>query len=179
MARKAIPEATQASVLQKSRRRCCLCFGLKGEDEVRSGQLAHLDGDNENAAEDNLVFLCLDHHDEYDSAPRLSKGLREREVKNLRDELYKVMDYRFRTVTSGPLAIIYDETRYCFREDNKQCVMYRIAVRNEGLATVNNVGVKIRDITSDQQSRGNDLRRLLGLRLSVSVNPLGGTHSRV
>lgn len=55
MARKSIPDATQANVLLKSRRRCCLCFWLKGEDEVKKGQLAHLDGDNENAAEDNLV----------------------------------------------------------------------------------------------------------------------------
>src|SRR5688572_11541664 len=98
MARKAIPEATQASILLKSRRRCCLCFWLKGEDEVKKGQLAHLDGDNENAAEDNLAFLCLEHHDEYDSIPRLSKGLREQEVRRWRDELYKEMEYRFRTV---------------------------------------------------------------------------------
>lgn len=173
MARKPIPEATQANVLLKSRRRCCLCFWLKGEDEVKKGQLAHLDGNNENAAEDNLVFLCLEHHDEYDSTPRLSKGLRQREVKKWRDELYKEMEYRFRTVTPGPLTILYDEARHCYREDNKQCAIYRIAVRNEGQSTINNVGVKIRDITSDQQPGDDDLRRLVGLRLSVSVNPSG------
>src|SRR5262245_11958222 len=88
MARKAIPEATQVSIFLKSRRRC-LCFGLKGEDTVKKGQLAHLDGDNENFAEGNLVFLCFEHHDEYDSIPRLSKGLREQEVRQWRDELYK------------------------------------------------------------------------------------------
>src|SRR5262245_496676 len=98
MARKAIPDATQANILLRGRRRCCLCFWLKGEDEVKKGQLAHLDGDNENSAEDNLVFLCLEHHDEYDSIPRLSKGLREQEVRRWRDELYKEMEYRFRTV---------------------------------------------------------------------------------
>src|SRR5688500_7944698 len=52
---------------------------------------------HENAAEDNLVFLCLEHHDEYDSTTRLSKGLREQEVRGWRDELYKEMEYRFRT----------------------------------------------------------------------------------
>ena len=98
MTRMAIPDAVQANILLKSRRRCCLCFWLLGEDEVKKGQLAHLDGDNENAAEDNLVFLCLEHHDEYDSIPRLSKGLREHEVRRWRDELYKEMEYRFRTV---------------------------------------------------------------------------------
>jgi hypothetical protein len=83
MARKAIPDATQTSIFLKSRRRCCLCFWLKGEDEVKKGQHAHIDGDNENAAENNLVFLCLEHHDEYDSTPRLSKGLREQEVRGV------------------------------------------------------------------------------------------------
>ena len=33
MARKAIPDATQATILLKSRRRCCLCFWLKGEED--------------------------------------------------------------------------------------------------------------------------------------------------
>jgi hypothetical protein len=75
--------------------------------------------------------------------------------------------------TAGPLTILYDEARHCFREENKQCAIYRIAVRNEGQTTINNVGVKIRDITSDQQPGGDDLRRLVGLRLSVSVNPSG------
>jgi len=98
MARKAIPDATQTNIFLKSRRRCCLCFWLNGEDDVKKGQLAHIDGDNENASEDNLVFLCLEHHDEYDSIPRLSKRLREQEVTKWRDELYKEMEYRFRTV---------------------------------------------------------------------------------
>lgn len=173
MARKPIPDGTRANILLKSRRRCCLCFWLKGEDEVKKGQLAHLDGDNENVAEDNLVFLCLEHHDEYDSTPRLSKGLREKEVRNWRDELYKEMEYRFRTVTSGPLTILFDETRHCYKEDNKQCAIYRISVRNEGTTTINNVGVKIRNMRGGQQSSDNDLRRFMGLRLCLSINPFG------
>ncbi len=98
MTRKAIPDETQTSILLKSRRRCCLCFWLKGEDEVKKGQLAHLDGDHENDAESNLAFMCFEHHDEYDSTTRLSKGLREKEVKRWRDELYREMEYRFLTV---------------------------------------------------------------------------------
>ncbi|MFN5950133.1 MAG: hypothetical protein ACK5ZC_09305 [Pirellulaceae bacterium] len=89
VARKPIPESTQVCVLLKSRRRCCLCFGLNGTDEVKKGQLAHLDGNNENFTEDNLAFLCFEHHDEYDSIPRLSKGLREKEVKQYREQLYR------------------------------------------------------------------------------------------
>ena len=173
MARKTIHEEIQSNVLFKSRRRCCLCFWLKGEDEVKKGQLAHLDGNNENPNEDNLVFLCLEHHDEYDSTPRLSKGLRQREVKKWRDELYKEMEYRFCSITSGPLSISYDEKRHCYREDNKQCAIYRIAVRNEGQATINNIEIKIQDISCDLPSDAKNLLRLVGLRLSVSQNPTG------
>jgi hypothetical protein len=98
MSRKPIPESTQTEILLKSRRRCCLCFWLKGEDEVKKGQFAHLDGNHENAAEGNLAFLCFEHHDEYDSTTRISKGLREAEVKRWRDELYKEMAYRFKSI---------------------------------------------------------------------------------
>jgi hypothetical protein len=173
MPRQAIPDATQTSIFLKSRRRCCLCFWLKGEDEVKKGQLAHLDGNNENAAEDNLVFLCLEHQDEYDSTPRLSKGLREQEVRGWGDELYKEMEYRFRTVPSGRLAILFDETRHCFKEDNNRCAVYRISVRNEGATTINNVAVKILGLKTDQQLPDDDLRRFMGLRLCVSINPFG------
>lgn len=98
MGRKPVTEATQTSIVLKSRRRCCLCFWLNGEDEVKKGQIAHLDWNSENNAEENLAFLCLEHHDEYDSTPSVSKGLRHPEVKRWRDELYREMEYRFRTV---------------------------------------------------------------------------------
>jgi hypothetical protein len=88
MARKAISGEDQDSVLLKSRRRCCLCFWLEGIDEVVKGQIAHLDHNPENADEQNLVFLCYNHHDEYDGRTSTSKGLKEGEVRRWRDELY-------------------------------------------------------------------------------------------
>ena len=97
MARKPIPDDTQNAILLKSRRRCCLCFWLKGIDEVQKGQIAHLDQDNANPAEENLAFLCFDHHDDYDGTTRLAKGLKPNEVRHWRDELYREMEYRFRS----------------------------------------------------------------------------------
>jgi hypothetical protein len=55
---------------------------------VKQGQIAHLDHDNTNYDPDNLAFLCLPHHDQYDSKTSQSKGLREGEVKGFRKELY-------------------------------------------------------------------------------------------
>ena len=88
MARKSVSPNTETKVLVRSRRRCAICFGLYRSTEVKPGQIAHLDQDNTNAKFENLVFLCLEHHNEYDSKTRQSKGITKGEVKHFRDELY-------------------------------------------------------------------------------------------
>jgi hypothetical protein len=87
--RKKIPKTTETAILIKSRRRCAICFGLKGDLSTKRGQIAHLDRNRANKAEDNLAFLCFDHHDEYDSKTSQSKGLTEREVKAYCEQLYQ------------------------------------------------------------------------------------------
>lgn len=76
------------SVLRRSRRRCCICFGLHRDDGVKKGQVAHLDQDRDNNDVDNLAWLCLEHHDDYDSRTSQSKSLQLTEVKAYRSELY-------------------------------------------------------------------------------------------
>jgi hypothetical protein len=88
MARKPVTPSTETEVLLRSRRRCAIRFGLHRNTAVKSGQIAHLNQDNTNAKFENLVFLCLEHHDEYDGKTRQSKGLTKGEVKRFRDELY-------------------------------------------------------------------------------------------
>jgi hypothetical protein len=86
--RKRIPDSTQAEVLVQSRRRCCICFGLRRDDEVKKGQIAHLDGNRNNNKIENLAFLCFDHHDEFDTSTSQSKGLNINEVLKYREELH-------------------------------------------------------------------------------------------
>lgn len=62
---------------------------------LKQGQLAHLDQNSANPAEDNIAFMCFDHHDTYDSTTRQSKNLTEREVRAYRDELYRDNDVFF------------------------------------------------------------------------------------
>src|SRR6266566_4771377 len=88
MARKPVSQDTAAEVGIRSRRRCAICFGLYHKTEVKEGQIAHLDRNNTNAKFDNLVFLCFEHHHQYDSKSRQAKGLTKKEVKHFRDELY-------------------------------------------------------------------------------------------
>lgn len=81
-------DSIQAHVLTHSRRRCCICFGLNRDLDVKQGQIAHLDKNRDNHAVDNLAFLCLPHHDQYDSVTSQSKSFRPGEVKVYRDKLY-------------------------------------------------------------------------------------------
>lgn len=89
MTRKKISKMVEAQVLMASRRRCCLCLFYLSLDQPRPGQIAHLDRDASNSKFENLVYLCLEHHDAYDSRTSQSKGFSEIEVRHLRDELYK------------------------------------------------------------------------------------------
>jgi hypothetical protein len=91
MPRKAISEQVITGVLRSSRRRCCICFGLNRDTSLKAGQIAHLDQDSANSAEDNLAFLCLEHHDEFDSRTSQRKGLTRGEVKAYRSELYQAL----------------------------------------------------------------------------------------
>lgn len=92
MSRKSINSDDQLEVLVKSKRRCSLCFGLHGDISLKSGQIAHVDQDNGNADIENLVFLCLEHHDQYDSKNSQSKGITEKEVKYYRSTLYDLIE---------------------------------------------------------------------------------------
>jgi len=86
--RKIPPDDFTAQVLTMSRRRCCICFALDNDDTEKSGQIVHLDHDSANSTVDNLAFLCLPHHDRYDTRTSQSKGFTIDEVKRYRTELY-------------------------------------------------------------------------------------------
>lgn len=92
MARKKLTEDVETQVLTRSRRRRCLCYFFDGIETVVDGQIAHLDQNNQNSDCDNLAFLCLRHHNIYDSRTSVSKGLRPAEVKHYRARLYEEIE---------------------------------------------------------------------------------------
>jgi hypothetical protein len=87
--RKHVSDALQAEVLVKSRRRCCVCFGLNNDATLKHGQIAHLDKNAANDSESNLAFLCLVHHDQFDSRTSQSKNFTRTEIERYRVELYQ------------------------------------------------------------------------------------------
>jgi hypothetical protein len=99
--RKEIPPDIQKAVLTKSRRRCALCFYYDKDTSRKNGQIAHLDRRRSNNHEDNLAWLCLNHHSEYDSRTSQHKNFTVEEVKHARKAL-------FRWVREGlqPIAVV-------------------------------------------------------------------------
>jgi hypothetical protein len=90
--RKHTPTATELGVLDKSRWRCALCFQFRGDLSEKLGQIAHLDENPANTAEDNLAWLCLEHHTLYDSTTSQHKNYTIAEAKAARARLYALLE---------------------------------------------------------------------------------------
>jgi len=89
--RKKIPNPNEKAVLTQSGRRCCICFAINGDILVKKGQIAHVDRNSANYRLDNLAWLCLEHHAEYDSKTSQHKGWQKSEVKAYRGNLYRAI----------------------------------------------------------------------------------------
>lgn len=96
----------ELTVLDRSRRRCALCFHLHNDLREKHGQLAHLDNDRANSIEDNLAFLCLEHHSLFDSTTSQHKGYTIDEAKAARARLYEAIEQglHFSSVPSLAMA---------------------------------------------------------------------------
>lgn len=103
--RKPIPKNTETIILTNSRRRCCVCFGLNKDHSEKQGQIAHLDKNPANNLLDNLAFLCLDHHDRYDSRTSQSKGFQIEELKKYREQLYFYNQNEFKSVSMSEISL--------------------------------------------------------------------------
>lgn len=89
--RKKITKEVEAQVLAKSLRRCCLCFAINNDPSEKKGQIAHIDKDPANNKEENLSFLCLEHHSEYDSTTSQNKNYTQQELKQYKSQLHKAV----------------------------------------------------------------------------------------
>jgi hypothetical protein len=79
---------------------------LDNDWRQKEGQIAHLDRDPSNFAEDNLAFLCLPHHDDYDTKRRQTKNLTIPEAKTGRDRLYAFIEAGGDLATASPQNFI-------------------------------------------------------------------------
>jgi hypothetical protein len=116
------------AVLLASRRRCCLCVFLDDFEGRRVGQIAHLNRSRDDSRFENLVYLCLEHHAEFDSRSGQSKGLSIEEVREYRNRLYaRNSEFRHEAQTVDDASQIklggasenspYDLVRQRFRDE--------------------------------------------------------------
>ncbi|MFS0670137.1 hypothetical protein AB1L12_19745 [Peribacillus frigoritolerans] len=79
--RKKVSSEIENELFFKSKRRCCICYCIENDLREKQGQIAHLDKNKNNNNIDNLAFLCLQHHDKYDTRTSQSKNYTKAEVK--------------------------------------------------------------------------------------------------
>ena len=99
--RKRPTDFTEFRVSESSARRCCLCFGVNHDYAEKRGQVAHLDHDPSNSSYENLAWMCLSHHDEYDSKSSQTKKYSEYEAKKYRQVLYDEVHRRREVAAAG------------------------------------------------------------------------------
>ncbi len=89
MNRKSWPDDVVTAVLTQSRRRCAFCFYFEGDAAQKDGQVAHIDRDPTNVALENAAWLCLPHHNRYDSTSHQAKGHTPGELRAAQEALYQ------------------------------------------------------------------------------------------
>ncbi|MBS1701118.1 MAG: hypothetical protein JST12_05620 [Armatimonadetes bacterium] len=131
--RKKTPTPTETSVLTKSARRCPVCFHLFGDLEVKHGQIAHLDKNPANFSEDNLAFMCLDHHSDFDSTTSQHKNFTRPEIVELRRRLYEAIaqkqHHSVKIETSAPPTDQLDDVTRLVDRANSQDVAISVLLR--------------------------------------------------
>lgn len=141
-----------------------MCCYLDGELTPQQGQVAHIDRDPSNNSGENLAFLCLRHHDEYDSRRSQSKGFTPAELIRYRDKLYAFVEKNVAhiesTVAPRPQLAVADKvemlesliaTRWQFQKcwrsqwcvgDGPALFAYRSPNGFDGVCRVEAIGLK-------------------------------------
>src|SRR5688500_10505080 len=132
MARKPPTDEVATDVLFASRRRCALCFGLYDDLSPKRGQLAHVDRDATESGFDNLCFLCLPHHDEYDSRNSQSRRFTPAELLLYRERLYKYVQDGGALVENAVAKRPQDKPFFSLRGNSISNGQMDLHLRNDG-----------------------------------------------
>jgi hypothetical protein len=96
----------ELNVLVKSRRRCALCYAFQNSVDQVKGQIAHINHNRSDNRECNLAFLCIPHHDEYDSKTSQSKNITQAELVHWKSKLEEVMAFEGKSGVAGCKIVI-------------------------------------------------------------------------
>ena len=176
--RQQVPRATQDAVLVASRRRCCICFAVRGDTSEKAGQIAHLDGDRSNNSFENLSHLCLEHHDQFDSRTSQSKGLTVGEVKEYRAQLYEYVESSLPVSRSSP-----DEPMDKSEESGLTPGLFEIVEQQTRPESEQGAQIDLGTLSSElgisQRELMDDLKAASDLLLRIDDANLSGTQARI
>lgn len=119
MTRKSIPGSVESAILRECARRCALCYGLNDDLGQKQGQIAHVNHDASDGRSENLVFLCLPHHDEYDTVRRQTKSITQAEVLAYKEGLAAAVasgEHRLVSATPGVSSKVREHDTKLFLE---------------------------------------------------------------
>lgn len=91
MASQELDPRLESEVLERSGRRCCICFVIN-DSQAKQGQITYLDGNTQNNTFQNLVFLCSVHYAQYNAQTMQNRSWTIPQVVNLRERLYEARD---------------------------------------------------------------------------------------
>lgn len=95
----------------------------KRDFSEKKGQIAHLDRDPANHTERNLAFLCLEHHDAYDSSSSQRKGFTKEEIYFYRSKLFEAVETKLPGTASAKPKNLVEElnlvAKFLGEQDNQ------------------------------------------------------------
>ena len=89
-----IPDRTATEVLRAVDRRCCLCPVRAGLPPQCRGQIHHLDENPVHNQIENLVYLCVTHHEEVGTIGPTTRRIPPELISEQRDELVRLVAAR-------------------------------------------------------------------------------------
>lgn len=132
VSRKKLNDSTHFEVVYQSARRCCMCFCLDKDFTQKSGQVAHIDQDRTNNTVSNLAWLCLPHHNDYDSQTSQSRGYTEGELRKYRGLLHAEVQ-RWRDEQPHPDSDVVGHHRRQLLNENSAVLFFAAFAAREPL----------------------------------------------
>ena len=141
-----VPDKVASTLMFECRRICALCFGLEDDRTPQgAGQIAHIDGRPSNSVPDNLAWLCLRHHADYDSTSIQSRGIMPFELRLHKERLLAHIGSTEAVVGAGTDDAPPSGSSIAVYE--KQIKVYR-AARQLISAAIRNATVSLEDLSA-------------------------------
>lgn len=157
-----IPLTVVNSLFTSCHRVCALCWALERDGRAKEGQIAHIDRVNTNHKLANLCWLCLFHHNRYDTKMNQSKNFDKGElIRYKKDVEILVAESKLPASDNGSLTALLSvdvdsATLYGLGPGKQPGLELRVICSNQGTQAT---GIKAVTLPEDSSIRGSLLCR--------------------